>query len=93
MGCWDVYCSLCGISCGGFLADINELKNTISNREFTKILKKIKWIERCTILLPNKKALHGFKEVNGNIKFCNNKKKICYNIDNPLDGIVLHTDC
>ena len=38
MGCWDIL--FYGII-GGFLADINELKNTINNREFTKILKKI----------------------------------------------------
>ena len=90
MGCWDVYCSLCGLPFG----IINDLitNNIIQDKDFIKILKKIKWIKKCSILLPNNKIKHGHQEMNCNIYFCN-KTKECYTINNPIDGIVLHTDC
>lgn len=86
MGCWDVYCSLCGLPFG----IINDL--IIQNKDFIKILKKIKWIKKCTILLNNNKIKHGYQEINCNIYFCDDKKECC-TIKNPTDGIVLHTDC
>ena len=90
MGCWDVWCPLCGLPFGIISDLINN--NIIIDKDLLKILKKIKWIEKSTILLSNEKVKHGYKEFSCNIYFCN-KKNECYSIKNPKDGIVLHTDC
>jgi hypothetical protein len=63
-----------------------------------KVLSKTKWLNNCTILLPNEKAKHNFKEIYCNINFSNLKTKESYNINNENNdfdtlGIVIHTNC
>jgi len=89
MGCWDIYCPLCGLP----------LLNIYFNDNNIKINKNaVKWLEKCTILLPDKNAKHNFIENECNISFKNtkNKKNITIsdkNNDYEKMGIVLHTDC
>ena len=122
MGCWDVYCPICGLTLQGlplkqFIEEQAEIckevykkgkmvkinknkkdiilkKDNIFHKE--KLVSKTKWLEKCTILLPNTKPKHNFEEVYCNIGFKKNKE--LYNIsliNNEYDniGIVLHTDC
>jgi hypothetical protein len=94
MGCWDVFCPLCGIP----LIDVVE-----RIKEYNYLKKPVKiprsnWSDKCTILLPGKKAKHGFQEINCNITFYNKKTNEEYDVDvalygDSMPGIVLHTDC
>ena len=89
MGCWDIYCPLCGLTLHNLELNDNNIKLNKND---------IKWLEKCTILLPNKSAKHNFVENECNICFNNTKdnKKIIISDKNDHDkniGIVLHTDC
>jgi hypothetical protein len=102
MGCWDVFCPLCGISLNDL---IDRIKDYLD--EDPELLKKIKkipkipssnWTSKCTVLLQGEKAKHGFTEIGCNIKFENYKTKENFDVNDSLDdytkfGIVLHTDC
>ena len=89
MGCWDVFCPLCGLPLSYSL--VYQIKEKLG-----KLLKipRANWTEKCTVLLLGKKAKHGFEEINCNITFRNKKTKEEYDIMCDFDlGIVLHTDC
>ena len=58
MGCFDLYCFICGNSC--YDVDFNELENIddVSKKEKNNINKSIKWLRKCTVLLANNKVIH-----------------------------------
>ena len=83
MGCWDVFCIICGNPCHSiphyYIDDINENldedikkkpKNIINNLK--ELDKNTKWMNNCTMLLLNDKIYHGFNEIACNITFCKN---------------------
>jgi len=78
MGCWDTFCSLCGLP-------LNTVK-----RENVNIPK---WMYKCTILLNNNKVIHNAREVACNINFHANKKEYNSLLNYPKSFIVIHTDC
>jgi hypothetical protein len=98
MGCWDVFCPLCGCTLNGMLFDtLDEL--TKSNGIYSKNFHKIpEWLFKVSVLLPNKSAKHGFQETACNIEFTSADGKYTYDLD-PLNmtddeiGIAVHTDC
>ena len=97
MGCWDIYCPLCGLLLNGL--DLNDIFND-SNLNIKIVINNnvVKWLEKCTILLPNQKAKHNYVENECNICFINkkNNKQIIISDKDDNDksmGIVLHTDC
>ena len=97
MGCWDSWCPICGLCFHSpFIENISssdsESQDNYSN-EFKKIIKKTKWMEIATVLLPDKTIRHGFKETSCNIGFSNKIKKEGYILDTMANGIALHTDC
>ncbi len=121
MGCWDVFCPMCGLSLQGlyYMEDLimnysekypekyntktkkYEIQDLIMEKDNLfikhKLLNKIQWLSKCTILLPNQKAKHGFEETGCNVDFYNQKTKESYTItefdfDGSI-GVVLHTDC
>ena len=103
MGCWDAFCPLCGISFYNLVERINDYLDDYPEL-LTKISKiklpKSNWATKCTVLLLNKKAKHGFIETACNIEFYNSKTQESYAIresgNDQYDekfGIVLHTDC
>lgn len=86
MGCWDVFCSLCGFPLSYSL--VYQIK------EYLVKIPRANWTEKCTVLLIGKKAKHGFEEINCNFTFRNKKTKEEYDIGEDYDlGVVLHTDC
>ena len=99
MGCYDIWCPICGCPLNDSVKYniINILKNKSEHSEdYVNFLKKINtnWLMKTTILLENKKAEHGFKEVNCNTGFAKNNKT--YELHPELDkysGIPVHTDC
>ena len=99
MGCYDIWCPICGCPLNDSVKYniINILKNKSEHSEdYVNFLKKINtsWLMKTTILLENKKAEHGFKEVNCNTGFEKNNKT--YELHPELDeysGIPVHTDC
>ena len=79
MGCWDVYCPLCGLPL-----------NT-SPRDNIKIPK---WLFKCTILLSNNKNINNAEEISCNVHFYANYKEyngLSYRY--PYSFIVMHMDC
>jgi hypothetical protein len=100
MGCWDIFCCICGNSC-------RQLDN-YNEDEFLKVMsskdlvKKSKWLVKCTMLLQNNKVVHGCKEVGCNIEFeSKNGKYTAVDVDNTFPyigndgniGIFIHTNC
>ena len=77
MGCWDVYCSLCGLPLNTWIQED---------------IKIPKWLYKCTILLNNNKNISNAKEVSCNIHFVANNKSY-YGVSLPYLFIVIHTDC
>ena len=77
MGCFNVFCTLCGGPLNENLYDVIDIwtdKGKIiinNNSKFLKILKKSNWLTNVSILLPNKKAIHGFEEQSCNTVFKN----------------------
>jgi hypothetical protein len=128
MGCWDVFCFICGNPCHSFLngyidsieetineeikssypkfvkdelKKLKEYKNLIT--DLKKLEKKIKWMNKCSMLLINDKIVHGLEESACNV-FFENKKFGAEHIQmqNSCDasfvekgncGIFIHTDC
>ena len=62
-----------------------------NNSKFLKILKMSNWLTNVTILLPNKKAMHGFEGHGCATVFKNNKSQE-YDLMDHM-GIAIHTDC
>lgn len=103
MGCWDIYCFVCGNTCHSSDIDtIIESDKNKSNINFVKSLKdmnkKSKWMDKCSMLLVNNKVVHNLKEINCNVMFKDNKGnhyEQLTSLSNIKDnhGIFLHTDC
>ena len=108
MGCFDLYCFICGNSC--YDVDFNELENIdISKQERNNINKSIKWLRKCTVLLANNKVIHNCFDSNCSGVFSQTKKKSnstelfdCTGNKNKFttyfsnitnSGIFLHDDC
>lgn len=93
MGCWDIFCPICGLPLG------YNILNSIKQNGYDSYIKSIKydtWSNKCTILLLNETAKHGFIEIACNIIFSNKKEEIM--VDNTMSdsgkfGITVHTDC
>jgi len=109
MGCFDLYCFICGNSC--YDVDFNELENIdILKQEKNNINKSIKWLKKCTVLLANNKVIHDCFDSNCSGVFSLKKKKKsnstelfdCTGNKNKFTtyfsnitnfGIFLHDDC
>ena len=105
MGCYDLYCFICGNSC--YDIDFKELENIdLSVKEKNKINKSIKWLKKCTVLLENNQVIHNCFETscNGDFKKSSkkgelydctgNKSKFTTYFSNVTNfGIFLHDDC
>jgi hypothetical protein len=79
MGCWDVFCPICGLSCNQqeYLLDANEVMDQLTNgqrQELTQILSKGSYLSQCTFLTIDDQVFHGCQETACNITFeCKNK--------------------
>jgi hypothetical protein len=91
MGCYDVFCPFCG----GPLESLFLPNDSEANEK--KYSKITAWFNKCTVLLENKKAKHGFRETGCNVKFSKKGEKYNLDIINYPDlgvlGIALHDDC
>ena len=102
MGCCDIYCFICGNACrsSNWIEFFNEsIQKNIKMDIYNKVLNKMKWMNKCTMLLDDDKIVHNCEEIN-----CNNifekKNKTYISSNNPKDGkkydgigIFLHTAC
>jgi len=100
MGCWDIYCCLCGNSCKSYNNLSEILLEQINNKEINldKINKNTKWLNKCTFLSADGLIVHNCKEIMCNNVFMDNKKNIYYHQtyfenNNIKYGIFVHTDC
>jgi hypothetical protein len=99
MGCYDVFCIICG----------NPYHSVYSNniKELKELKKQSKWMDKCSMLLINDQVIHNVTEVACNITFCNKSRKLCAEhidkninllkncsfMDDTKYGIFIHTDC
>ena len=85
MGCYDVFCPLCGGPLNG-VSDIYE--------DFTKkFIKDTQWLSKITILLKNK-VITNMQEINCAATFAKGKVIIDFMIEDGFEkGIPLHNDC
>jgi hypothetical protein len=82
MGCWDVYCFICGNPCHSMLNSyIDSIKESVNQEiksypnlinDLIDLEKNVKWMNNCSMLLTNDKVKHNMKEVACNVTFCNN---------------------
>jgi hypothetical protein len=108
MGCWDIFCFICGNPCHQMSIDyINNIKklksypNIINN--LIDLEKNTRWMNKCSMLLTNDKIKHNMKEVSCNVTFCDNNnfcakhmgKQISRDECSFIDncGVFIHTDC
>ena len=101
MGCWDIYCFICGNTCHS--SDHDDYPN-LNKKEIILLNKELKWLNKCTMLLANNKIIHGCKEVSCNNQFYKNGKiyeSLSYYINENIYlndylenyGIFIHTNC
>jgi hypothetical protein len=102
MGCYDIYCFICGNTChsSNWIDFFNKsIQEKINMDIYKKILNKMNWLNKCTMLLNNDKIVHNCEET-----ACRNifegKGKTYISSNNPKDGksydgigIFLHTAC
>ena len=108
MGCWDIFCFICGNSCHSLSEDfydeyLEDNDEDRSNKGMSNKLKdlydKTKWLESCTLLLENNQVLHGAEERDCSIDFYKDGKHYEHLFRNSdftntkLKGIFLHDDC
>lgn len=84
MGCYDVWCPLCGGPLNGIYDDKVPLK----------VKRVTRWMEKVTLLLPNK-TIMGTKEIECNSTFATKKGEEYYFWmgDDFINGVGLHDDC
>lgn len=105
MGCWDIFCCICGNTCqyDYFKRNLKNILKLDDKIDIDIILKNLKWINNCTILTVDNKVIHNCKEIACNITFSCNKKRYSAWVENEVDyfskigvdnrGIFIHTDC
>jgi hypothetical protein len=72
MGCWNIFCCICGNTCYSLSKDelLEDFINVeISENNINEIVKQSKWLNNCTLLLKNNKIIHNCKEISCNIGF------------------------
>jgi hypothetical protein len=95
MGCWDVYCTICGCPCSSNLSQFEDGDLAIDK-------KIIYWLNKCTFLTKNNKIIHKCEETNCNINFEAPNNAVYYATldDKELSypyleniGLCIHDDC
>lgn len=94
MGCFDVFCIICGNSC--HTPFIEGLTNYPKDFE-----KNTQWLSKCTFLTIDNRTVHGCHEVGCNTSFVDTnsnlyvleERKNYYYFHKEQYGIFLHTDC
>jgi len=107
MGCWDIFCFICGNTCHGPFNNSKDYLHNENNITYINPAKifgnKTNWLNECTFLTANNEILHNAKEIQCNIYFYHNKKNYIHGISNlyynttmeQMDnyGLFVHTDC
>lgn len=87
MGCFDIFCILCGNPCHSVLDDDHTLHD--------KIKKITKWMDYCTVLSASGQIFHEVKEIAcNNVFLCKGIEYMCfpgYTLFNR--GVFIHDDC
>lgn len=106
MGCWDVFCVLCGNSYTyyDYISELDKVDDKLKILQ-KKMNKETKWLSRCVFLTLDNKIIHNCKELECNIRFGNGKKdygqvsksfdvdELVLFFDNENGGVFVHTDC
>lgn len=57
MGCWDIFCVICGNPYHTWY-DLNQMNYAITEQEFKVFYNKTKWLDNCTILTANNEIIN-----------------------------------
>lgn len=90
MGCFDIYCFICGCPCHSPLkCDNSKGSNNIESITYCNAKKifgsKVNWLDNCSFLTANNKVLHGVKEVSCTIDFKYKNEIYIHNYSNEYD--------
>ena len=100
MGCYDIFCCICGNTCKSLSLEILLelfIDIDINKNEIIQIAKNMKWLDNCTLLLKNNKVIHNCKEIMCNIGFKSMKTNkyyesiyycLLYTSPSPRDGLL-----
>ena len=98
MGCWDIFCFLCGNTCRvqDLIEEINKNNKNLNN--YKNFKKETKWLKKCTFLTADNKIIHGCHEYACNTGFVDKKNNkyihsTTYINENEMYGVFTHTDC
>ncbi len=97
MGCWDIFCLLCGNPCHS--KKYND--ENLNDKQFELVKKITLWLNKCTILSVNNDIIHNCYEESCNIDFITPKNdryitSLDYNFSYPSTknkGLFIHDDC
>lgn len=93
MGCWDVYCPICGLACW------NNLRDYEGDLLKKKEVKELDWLNKCYFMTANNLVIKGCEEIACNATFACGKNKYSSLIDiKELEyyknyGLFIHEDC
>lgn len=91
MGCFDVWCPLCGAPLNGiyYVQGYEDLKDQVP----PNIKRVTGWMEKVTVLLPNKTIMNT-REINCSATFAKREDEYYFDMDkNFEEGVALHDDC
>lgn len=72
MGCWDIFCVLCGNTCHKMFDNDtdDDSREAVEYHEIKKkIGSKLNWLNHCTVLAMDDSVIHGCIETNCNVTF------------------------
>ena len=94
MGCFDIFCFICGNTCHTPFEEFYQLVE----KSYRDAEKKTKWLQECTILLQNNMIIKDCIETGCGSIFENVSQEFSTSVDEihlsmPEVGIFLHNDC
>jgi len=94
MGCFDVFCLICGNPCHSMLNFTEYVEQIISSgkkhyiknpnliKDLNKFKKHTLWMDKCTMLLTNNEVKHNCKEITCNTTFSDKKNNYTHLMEN-----------
>lgn len=103
MGCWDIYCPICGCPprASGILNNYDEMVKRVG-KELTKmdcrlLVQRTKWLNKCYFMTVGNKLIKGVQEVGCNVQFGKKGRLYtsvpCEFADDAVNGYFIHADC
>lgn len=102
MGCWDIYCIICGLPCHsekGYIEIAEETGDEYIIKETKKVIRKIGYLNKITFLSADDRIIRNCRETDCNIHFVSPSREEFLQIGNGdlgygmSRGLFIHTPC